>query len=135
MQEIKCFMIDDDIDDRDFFQIALEISDLPFRLTTAGNGITALELLSQDSYLPDFIFLDLNMPLLSGKECLSAIRELPKLQDVPLVIFSTSSYHKDIEETKELGATYFLSKTSDIDRLAVILNDVLTGKELPYVLS
>lgn len=135
MQDINCFVIDDDADDREFFEIALESSNLPYKLTTAENGVKALEMLSSREDMPDFIFLDLNMPLLSGKECLAAIREMDKLENTPVIIFSTSSYHVDIDETKELGATYFLSKTADIDKLSVILGKVLSGKELPYVLS
>src|SRR5688500_16940478 len=111
MNKINCVVIDDDPDDREIFEIALEESDSPFTLTAIGSGLKALEMLSAGNTIPDYIFLDLNMPLLSGKDCLREIRNIDGLKKVPVVIFSTSSYSKDIEETKMLGANHFLSKT------------------------
>lgn len=132
---MNCFIIDDDDDDRELFDIALQNSNQPYRLTPVESGNKALEILAVDRNVPDFIFLDLNMPLLSGKECLAAIRQMPNLKNVAIIIYSTSSYIKDIEETKDLGANYFLSKTADLDRLSAILADILTQKKLPFVLS
>ena len=135
MNKINCPVIDDDADDRDIFEIALEESDSPFSLTAIDSSLKALEALSAGSTVPDFIFLDLNMPLLSGKECLREIRNIDTLEHVPVVIYSTSSYIKDIEETKMLGANHFLSKTPDIRRLSEILSELFSGKDLPYELS
>lgn len=135
MNKINCLVIDDDADDRDIFEIALEESDSPFSLTAIDSSLKALEALSAGSTVPDFIFLDLNMPLLSGKECLREIRNIDTLEHVPVVIYSTSSYIKDIEETKMLGANHFLSKTPDIRRLSEILSELFSGKDLPYELS
>lgn len=132
---MNCFIIDDDADDRELFDIALQNSNQPYRLTPVESGNKALEILAKDSNVPDFIFLDLNMPRLSGKECLAAIRQMPNLNNVAVIIYSTSSHIKDIEETKDLGANYFLSKTADLDRLSTILSDVLAKKSLPFVLN
>ena len=125
----------DDADARDIFEIALEESDSSFSLTAIASSLKALEALSAGNTVPDFIFLDLNMPLLSGKECLREIRNIDTLEHVPVVIYSTSSYIKDIEETKMLGANHFLSKTPDIRRLSEILSELFSGKDLPYELS
>ncbi len=135
MNKINCLVIDDDADDRDIFEIALEESDSPFSLTAIDSSLKALEALSAGNTVPDFIFLDLNMPLVSGKECLREIRSIDALEHVPVVIYSTSSYIKDIEETKMLGANHFLSKTPDIRRLSEILSELFSGKDLPYELS
>jgi CheY-like chemotaxis protein len=131
---IHCLIIDDDEDDRDFFEIALADCGHAYLCSTAPSGTDALLLLPHH-VTPDFIFLDLNMPMVSGKECLQQIRRLEVLNHVPIVIYSTSSYHKDIEDARQLGASYFLSKTADINRLSQILSQLFSRAELPFVLS
>jgi len=102
-RNIKYFIVDDDADDREFFQIALDIAGFPYNLTAVESAVKALEILPELKDLPDYIFLDLNMPLVSGKEFLKILRESSAFSHVPVIIFSTSSYNKDIEETKVLG--------------------------------
>src|SRR5690348_12426970 len=97
---LTCLLIDDDPDDREIFGIALEEVDKVCRYITTENGIEALELLEDSTSIPDFIFLDLNMPLMDGKECLREIKKIPHLNRVPVIIYSTSSYEKDVEDTK-----------------------------------
>lgn len=133
--KLHCFLIDDDPDDLDFFEIALETSGIPYILSKAENAIKAMEIINDIKPVPDYIFLDLNMPLLSGIECLRLIKENPLLSSIPVIIFTTSSYHKDIEDAKSLGATHFLTKTPNIQHLSNILNDILTSKELSFILN
>jgi CheY-like chemotaxis protein len=132
---IKYFIIDDDADDREFFQIALDAAGIPYTLTEAESAVTALEMLPELRELPDYIFLDLNMPLVSGKEFLKILKESSEFSHVPVIIFSTSSYQKDIEETKSLGANHFMSKTPDIDRLSEIIIDIVIKKDMPFVIA
>ena len=76
--------------------------------------------------VPDFIFLDLNMPRLNGKECLIEIKKLPKYSKVPLIIYTTSSNQKDKQEIMQLGAHYFLTKPTRISELCDCLNNVFS---------
>jgi len=135
MSPITCLLIDDDPDDREIFALALDEADKSHRYLTAQNGFEALELLKGDSSRPDYIFLDLNMPLMDGKECLREIKKIEHLSDVPVIIYSTSSYAKDVEDTKLLGATYFLTKPSSIRTLTNFLVDILKQKTLPFYLK
>lgn len=135
MERKKIFIIDDDPDDLEFFQIALDMTGIPYTLTSAKSAVEALNTLPESSERPDYIFLDLNMPMISGIEFLQIFQESPNLNKIPVIIFSTSSYHKDLEDTKALGASHFLSKTSDIDRLSEVFITILKGKELPFVLT
>lgn len=133
-EEIRFFIIDDDSDDRDFFQIALDITALSYKLTIAESATQALKMLQESSEQPDYIFLDLNMPLVSGKEFLKILRSNPIFTQIPVIIFSTSSYNKDIEDTLALGANHFLCKTPDIDRLSEIIISIVAAHDLPYIL-
>ena len=79
---------EDDFDEFDFFREALFRYDRTAKLYHARNGVHALESLT--SYTPDFIFLDINMPLMDGWECLDAIKKTPRLSDVPVFMISTT---------------------------------------------
>ena len=123
--DMACFLIDDDEDDREIFTLALEDANRSYKCITAVNGKDALEKLHADqTFIPDFIFLDLNMPVMNGKQFLKEIKTIPRLAHIPVVIYTTSSYEKDIEETKQLGATHYIVKPSSIDTLTKILSEL-----------
>ena len=90
------FLIDDDPDDQHVFAEALSEIDGSVSLLTASNGLEALETLRKgSSRLPDLIFLDLNMPKMNGKQFLKELKSEPNLQDIPVVIYTTSSAKTD----------------------------------------
>ncbi|RXJ44422.1 response regulator [Gelidibacter gilvus] len=107
-------IVDDDKEDRFFFSSAIRKYNPSFKCVEAENGVDALEQLRKGSELPDFIFLDLNMPKMDGKECLIELKKDNALKNIPVIIYSTSDYKVDKEISKELGADYFLTKLSDI---------------------
>lgn len=119
MSDNKLFMIvDDDADDREFFSDAVSELDLTTECIAAINGEDALKILRNGiKRLPDFIFLDLNMPKMDGKTCLTELKKDEKLKNIPVIIFSTSSDQRDKDATHQLGATYFLTKPSDFIKL------------------
>lgn len=127
MQEkIVCFLIDDDDDDQEIFSLALSNIDDDINCVTANDGIEALKKLNLETqFKPHFIFLDLNMVRMSGKDCLVEIKKIPRLSDVPVIIYSTSSEQKDILETKELGAADYIVKPPSMAMLEKRLEQVL----------
>ncbi|MCW3077503.1 MAG: hypothetical protein JWO32_2112 [Bacteroidetes bacterium] len=110
-------IVDDDKDNRLFFEIAVRELGINFECVCAENGLEAIELLDKMTVLPDYIFLDLNMPVMGGKECLKVLKMNAKLSGVPVIMYSTSNYMEDIESTKQLGAAYYMPKTPDVVRL------------------
>jgi len=88
---------------------------------SAGDGYEALKLLKMQTNKPDVIFLDLNMPRMGGKECLEALKKDMHLQDIPVIMYTTSSRSKDIEETMQKGAVCFITKPTNIKELKNIL--------------
>jgi CheY-like chemotaxis protein len=111
-------IVDDDRDDRFFFRFAVKELGDGYECREAINGAEALQKLREPDRLPDFIFLDLNMPLMSGKTCLIELKADEKLRHIPVIIYSTSDHWKDKEETRKLGSSYYLTKTSDIFKLS-----------------
>ncbi|RAW02598.1 response regulator [Pseudochryseolinea flava] len=83
--------VDDDDDDLDMLRETLSQIDESIVYITARNGLNAIDYLKNDVIaIPDVIFLDINMPLLNGREMLLAIHELPEMSDTKVVMFSTN---------------------------------------------
>ena len=118
MMNEKIFMIiDDDADDRMFFKEALKEM-LPSSVCLEANGgIAALEVLHNAEQLPDFIFLDINMPRMGGRECLKELKKNAKLKSIPVIMYSTSFTEESINEFYKLGASSYLNKPTDMNKL------------------
>jgi CheY-like chemotaxis protein len=84
-----------------------------YRLETAVNGRLALE--SMQKHVPDGVLLDLSMPEMDGDAVLLAMRQDPRLQDVPVLVVSTESQRA--RDTLRLGADDFLPKPVTADDL------------------
>jgi CheY-like chemotaxis protein len=125
-QGMRFFIVDDDADDRRLFIEAASELEAGIECTTATNGEQALELLNDPANpLPDFIFLDIRMPRINGRQCLSAIKNDERLKHIPVIIFTTS---KDVEESKqlkEMGAFYFMSKPNNPDEIYYLVSFVI----------
>ena len=123
-------LIDDDRDDADLFKEALSEIDSSIGFKHFEESKEALRVLSDPEInLPDFIFLDINMPIVSGWECLDEFKKNEHLKAAPVIMFTTSSQPKEIEKAKQQGADGFITKPSDYKTLLAILNSVL--KEIP----
>lgn len=119
-QNRACFLIDDDIDDQEIFQMALQRIDQNINFIAANNGVEGLQKLKEDSsFVPDYIFLDVNMPKMNGMQCLPEIRKLGHLKDVKIIMYSTSTDAGIISSSKRLGADDFLVKP---DKIGLLIN-------------
>jgi CheY-like chemotaxis protein len=99
-----------------FTEVAVDI-DNTITCITVNNGADALQKLQSMQVLPDLVFLDLNMPKLNGKQCLQQIKQIERLNAIPIIMYTTSTLPEDAEVTKELGAAYFLIKPSSMNEL------------------
>ncbi len=104
-------LVDDDADDRKLFFEAVKDVDQAITCVAASTGREALFILrNEESPPPDYIFLDLRMPGLSGEECLVEIRKEVRLADVPVIVYTTSRDVRESIRLKQLGAAHFMSK-------------------------
>lgn len=127
---MHCYLIDDDLDDQEFFALALGEVDASCRLQTSSNGVDAVRDLSKAEIAPDVIFLDLNMPRIDGWECLKRLKAIAHLQRIPVVIYSTSEPSPDFLASKNFD--YFLTKQPKISDLVVELKDILSRIQAGY---
>lgn len=120
-------LADDDEDDRLFFTDAFEELKINTIVNTVNNGRELLNFLNDpETVLPNIIFLDLNMPILNGIECLKAVKLNDKFKDIVVAIYSTSSSDQDVEDTFVLGANIYIKKPSNFENLKKILADIVT---------
>lgn len=115
---IHCFLIDDDPEEIDIFQLALEELDIEVKCTAFTHCHEALRALIRQEVAPDCIFLDLYMGATSGKECLNLIVNTEIIAHVPTVMLSGSTNERMAEELKALGAQEFIVKSLTISELA-----------------
>jgi CheY-like chemotaxis protein len=119
-------LADDDEDDRLFFTDAFEELKIKTIVNTVNNGKELLDFLNHpESILPNIIFLDLNMPILNGIDCLKEIKQNNKFKDIAIAIYSTSSSDQDVENTFVLGANIYIKKPSNFNDLKKVLSDVV----------
>lgn len=126
---MTCYLIDDDAEDHEIFMMALEDIGRPINCVTASDAEEAISRLQQDdTFLPDYIFLDLSMPCINGKECLAEIKKINRVSHIPVVIYSTSMDPHDIAETRQLGAFDYISKIISLSDLTKKLNTLLSDQ-------
>ena len=118
-------LVDDDQDDQDIFReaVAMVVSDTTCLI--AKDGVDAFTQLETLAALPDFIFLDVNMPRMDGKEFLKRVKSHPVYQPIPVVMYSTSCQKNEIGDFFRLGASNFITKPSELSLLITYLKSVL----------
>ena len=121
------FLAEDDEDDRLLFNEALLVVAGSALLTESKNGLELMKNLhTTSSQFPDIIFLDLNMPLKDGFECLEEIRkERNELANVPVVVFTTSSNKANIDVAYKLGASGYAVKPDNFEKLKNVIIQAL----------
>lgn len=121
----KILVIDDDIDDQEIFLSAMESVSSSVKCTTSGSAIESLKKLGNREWSTDIIFLDLNMPVMTGQQFLEEIKKDESLRDIPVIVLSTSSHQPTIEHVINLGAANFITKPDKFNELVRILREIL----------
>jgi len=119
-------LVDDDEDDRILFKEVIEEIPIRTKLSLFNDGQELMDyLILSNEQLPDLIFLDLNMPIKNGLQCLKEIRDNPDLNHIVIAIYSTSSSDKDIEDTLVNGANIYITKPTNLMKLKQVVKKVL----------
>jgi CheY-like chemotaxis protein len=128
-QPICILLADDDEDDCALAREALAANRLANDLHVVSNGEELMAyLLRQGKFadpntspVPGMILLDLNMPLMDGREALIQIKSIPELRHIPIVILTTSQAEQDIFTSYNLGASSFITKPVTFPELVKVL--------------
>jgi CheY-like chemotaxis protein len=104
--------VDDDSDDLELISEALKDIDSTIVCVKATDARQALEFLNSDLEPPDYIFLDINMPIMDGKMCLQEIKKNSRLHSSKVIMISTSANPIDIYYCAQLGADFIVKPPS-----------------------
>jgi len=137
-------MADDDEDDCLLVESAFKETDLVHELRFVGDGRELLDYLYNEGDFsdlekyprPNLILLDLNMPRIDGREALAIIKSDPRLQNIPILILSTSREERDIALAEGAGASSFLAKPEAfadlVDMLSKFCIAILHNPNIPF---
>ena len=119
------FFIDDDPDDQYLVRRAMQQLDFNVELVGFESSERLFSHLNHsDPILPDFILLDLNMPMISGKDVLKKLKGSTALSTIPCIIFTTSHSDRDVEESYLLGANSFIIKPGTFAQTVKIMQQL-----------
>ena len=121
---LTILLVDDDLDECDLFTIALKQVTNNFELKHVTECGDLLSTVKETS--PDIVFLDINMPGMSGIECLKNIRAEKKYQMLPIIIYSTSNNRVNIQEAYENKANYYIIKPYSIQGIMKALEKIIS---------
>ena len=135
-------VVEDSLEDFTALSRALRKNAVPNPVLRCEDGEQALEYLrgygkhpNWPSRLPLFVLLDLNMPGLDGRDVLDALKHDTLLHAIPVIVFTTSSNARDIEECYRLGANSYLTKPISYpaleEKVGLIASYWLKASELP----
>jgi len=124
MSQHTILWADDDYDDLQMMQEILTQKNEDFKIVEVHNGREALEYLEQSTNLPCLIILDINMPVLDGKETLSILKNTGKYKDIPIVVFTTSESELDKIYCKRFN-TEMVTKPPTFTTLSAALDKLL----------
>lgn len=122
IEDFHLFMADDDADDLEMMELAFKEIGYEFPIKTFSNGENMLDhLVKRSAKAPALVLLDLNMPKSGGKNILDKIRHHPDLENITVIVYSTSSAKEDITQAYELGCNAYVIKPncySEIKKIA-----------------
>ena len=119
---IVFILIDDDYDDRELFKEALSEIDSTILCYCFGDGEEAIKKLDNNAFdEPSVMFVDINLPEMSGWEVLTKVKRSEQHKHIPVVMYSTSSHKRDKEIALDLGAICLITKPNNYK----ILKDIL----------
>jgi CheY-like chemotaxis protein len=129
VEPIEILLVEDSPGDVNLTIEALRGARVANRLSVVGDGERALEFLRrQGSYRnaprPDLVLLDLNLPLLDGRDVLAAVKSDPELQTIPVVVLTTSASDADVLRSYELHANSYVTKPVAFDEFIAAVRSI-----------
>jgi CheY-like chemotaxis protein len=116
--------IDDDQEDCEIMEEAVSKVDASVTFVPFMDCRDALSYLNEMPILPDFVFLDINMPVMNGKECLATIKSIERLKDVPVIMCSTTPLTSEMKTYFQSGIYDFIVKPNSFEKLCLAVDSI-----------
>lgn len=122
----KILLVEDNLADVELTKIAFKNQNISSEIVHCEDGKVALDFLTENSTDGfDYVLLDLNMPRMNGLDLLKICKQDPLLRRLPVIVFTTSANHDDVQKCYEFGANAYVLKPvdlSDFDRTIEAIN-------------
>lgn len=118
-------LIDDDLDDAEILFEAVKSLEEKIICRIVTSPVLALEELKSGQNLPELIFLDLNMPIMSGPEFLQQLKKEAALEHIPVIVYSSHTIEIMQKLTQQFDKVRCISKPNDYKELVCVLQDIL----------
>lgn len=120
----QILIVDDDDNDVFFTKRAIRKSRPDCRIAVAADGNQAIDILVNINSL-QLILLDLKMPGIGGIEILLFIKDQERLKHIPVIVISSSTMERDIQESYNAGAAKYIHKSHDLNEFTKSLTEAL----------
>tara|TARA_R110000764_G_scaffold103196_1_gene188838 strand:+ start:348 stop:782 length:435 start_codon:yes stop_codon:yes gene_type:complete len=129
MKRIHILLAEDNLGDIILIREAFAERNLIDRISVVKDGKQALEFIYKDGKYanagtPDLIILDINLPKINGLEVLKKIKKSKDLKKIPVIMLTSSSSQKDINESYDNYANCFITKPDDVDDFLKAINGI-----------
>ncbi|AOW98211.1 response regulator [Moorena producens PAL-8-15-08-1] len=129
IQRIEILLVEDNPGDLDLTKATLKNSNIRNNIETFTNGKEAMAFLRRESPYtkaprPDVILLDLNLPVMDGREVLAQIKSDPKLSLIPVIILTSSDSDQDILTSYKLNANAYVTKPFELEQFVKVLKSI-----------
>jgi CheY-like chemotaxis protein len=126
---VDILLVEDNPGDVRLTEVALQESKVHINMVSVLDGVEAMAFLHKEgrysnSFRPDLILLDLNLPKKSGLEVLDEIKVDEDLKSIPVVVLTTSQAELDIIKSYNLHANAFISKPVDLNQFLSVVKGI-----------
>ena len=137
---VEILLVEDNPGDSDLIIEFLEEARVTNHVTVVRDGEEAMDYLRgrgrfSGAVRPDLVLLDLNLPRKDGREVLAEIKADPDLENIPVVVLTSSSAEADIAKSYSLKANCYIIKPVDLDQFVSVVRSIenfwLTVVRLP----
>ncbi len=122
-EPLKVLIVDDSISVR--HSVARLVESQAWRQQQAVDGVDALAKL--ESFLPDVIVLDIEMPRMNGYEFKSNINNNPMLRDIPVIMLTSRTSEKHQQKARDLGIHHYMTKPYQETAFIRLLENIRSG--------
>lgn len=126
---VEILLVEDNEGDVHLTMQALNRAKVRNRVHVAGDGVEAMAFLRRESPhesapRPDVILLDLNLPLMDGREVLEELKKDAALRTIPVVVMTTSSAEEDVVKSYSLQANCYVTKPVDLKQFLHVVDSI-----------
>lgn len=126
---LNVLLVEDNPGDADLTRDTLESGKVLLKLAVVTDGAQAIAYLKQEAPFesavePDLVLLDLNLPKVGGREVLAAVKQDPRLHQIPIVVLTSSDAEQDIAKSYAAGANCYVTKPVGLEAFQSIVRSV-----------